>query len=226
MIELLEQRDGESAKQYVTRVLVYNIVYIHLEPGEKIVEQDLCAQFHNSRTPIREALLELSRNRLIDIFPKRGTYVSYIDPGLVEEIRHLRSVLESELAVMACDVLTATEIDRLRENIAVWQYYIGKRQEKKIFELDKRFHAMLYEMCSRNYWYELVASAAPHFDRTTILSFRCRNTEKILSDHAQLVDAIEEKDKERAYTIARKHMQRYSENLGAMKDAYPKYFKK
>ena len=72
---------------------------------------------------------------------------------------------------------------------------------------------MLYQMCGRNYWCELVEGVAPHFDRTTILSFRCKPKEKIYKDHEELVEAIEQKDKAKAREIALRHMERYVEIL-------------
>ena len=68
---------------------------------------------------------------------------------------------------------------------------------------------MLYELCGCPYWYELVENLAPHFDRTTMLSFRCRPAEAILDDHTSLLKAIEAKDTAAARTIAARHMQRY-----------------
>ena len=97
------------------------------------MDQELCEKFQVSRTPFREAELALAQRRLIDIRPKIGTYVSYIDAGLVEEVRHLRSVLESELAVMACKKLGREELDGLWENLAVWQMYIKKARRKRFF---------------------------------------------------------------------------------------------
>ena len=78
-----------------------NIVNTGLEPGQKLIEQELCEKLGVSRTPFREAELELAQRKLIDIRPKIGTYVAYIDAELVEEVRHLRSVLEAEIAGMA-----------------------------------------------------------------------------------------------------------------------------
>ena len=83
--------------------------------------------------------MELAQKKLIDIRPKIGTYVSYIDSGLVEEIRHLRSVLEAELAVMACDLLSKDDIDKLWENIALWQLYIKRGDEEKISTMIRNF---------------------------------------------------------------------------------------
>ncbi len=220
MIEL--RREHESAKSFVLRVLIDRIVHTELRPGEKLNEPELCEQLGVSRTPFREAELELAQRRLIEIRPKIGTYVSLIDAKLVEEVRHLRSVLETELAGMACE--RVQNMDRLWENVALWQMYIEREQEERIFTLDKDFHRMLYELCDRPYWYELVENLAPHFDRTTILSFRCRPAAAILGDHTELLRAIEQRDVSSARAIAGRHLQRYTENLATIRASFPDYF--
>ena len=131
----------------------------------------------------------------------------------MEEVRHLRAVLEAEIARMACEKLTPADIDQLWENVALWRMYIERAQEEKIFELDKGFHRLLYVQCGCPYWYDLVENLAPHFDRTTILSFRCRPAKTIYEDHVSLLKAIEQKDAAAAHRIAGQHMQRYTENL-------------
>jgi len=186
---------------------------------------NMCEQLGVSRTPFREAELELAQRRLIEIRPKIGTYVSLIDAELVEEVRHLRAVLEAEIARMACEKLTPADIDQLWENVALWRMYIERAQEEKIFELDKGFHRLLYVQCGCPYWYDLVENLAPHFDRTTILSFRCRPAKTIYEDHVSLLKAIEQKDAAAAHRIAGQHMQRYTENLSAIREAFPHYFK-
>ena len=177
----LDSRRQGSAKDYVVQELIHDIVNIKLKPGEKLCEPALCERFGVSRTPFREAELELAQRKLIVVRPKIGTFVSFIDKELVEEVRHLRSVLEAELAVMACSMLTKKDIDRLWENVAVWEMYMQRGDYEKILQLDKSFHAMVYEMCGRTYWHELVESISPHFDRTTVLSLQCRPTDSILS---------------------------------------------
>ena len=206
MLTIMERKKGESARDYVTRVLIDNIVNVHLEPGEKLLENDLSGQLGVSRTPYREAVLALAERQLVHIRPKKGTYVPYIDLKLVEEVRHLRSIVETELAVMACDL------------------FMERKQTDKILQYDKEFHRHFYEMCDRNYWYTLLESLSPHFDRTTVLSFRCRPVNGIVSDHEELVDAIAARDRERAAETARRHMLRYTENIDTIRQAFPEYF--
>ena len=101
-MEILAKKEDESSRQYVRRCLLYNIVNVEIKPGERIIEKEYCDLFQVSRTPIREAILDLHKNHLIDVMPKRGTFVSYIDEDRVEEVRQLRAVLEAEIAREAC----------------------------------------------------------------------------------------------------------------------------
>lgn len=226
MITVSDRLSEESAKDYVLRQLTYNIINVNLTPGEQIDIPELCTLFGVSRSPVREAELDLASRQLIDIRPKIGAFVSYIDAELVEEVRQLRSILEAELAVMACDVLTPTQIDKLWENIAMWQMYISRGNDEKTLLLDKEFHAMIYKMCGKSFWLELIESASPHFDRTSILSVKCHKTDNIIHDHQELVTAIEQHDKEKAARIAKLHMTRYIENFNTLKENFPDYFKK
>ena len=197
MLNITEKSEDEAAKDYVLRQLIYNIVHTN---------------------PLREAELELAQSKLIEIKPKIGAFVSYVNTDIVEQLRDLRCVLETHLAVEACDILTKNQLDSLYENVALWEMYIKRGDEEKIFTLDKEFHGSLYKM------YNLVESMAPHFDRTTILSFRCKETGRILKDHGELVAAIENKDKEKAAHISQRHMSRYSENIDAIRKHFPDYF--
>ena len=225
MLTIMERKKGESARDYVTRVLIDNIVNVHLEPGEKLLENDLSGQLRGEPHAVPGGgTCACGAASSSHIRPKKGTYVSHIDLKLVEEVRHLRSIVETELAVMACDLLTEEDLDVLRENIAIWKMYMERKQTDKILQYDKEFHRHFYEMCDRNYWYTLLESLSPHFDRTTVLSFRCRPVNGIVSDHEELVDAIAARDRERAAETARRHMLRYTENIDTIRQAFPEYF--
>ena len=86
MMEVFEQLPGENANHYAKRALLYNLVNLEMKPGDKITESDLCELYGISRTPIREAILELHQQNMIDIYPKQGTFVSYIDTAAFSRI--------------------------------------------------------------------------------------------------------------------------------------------
>lgn len=138
-MEILAKKEDESSRQYVRRCLLYNIVNVEIKPGERIIEKEYCDLFQVSRTPIREAILDLHKNHLIDVMPKRGTFVSYIDEDRVEEVRQLRAVLEAEIAREACRKLTTDDLDRLRENVIVWKYYMAASRCAKFLNWTRNF---------------------------------------------------------------------------------------
>lgn len=225
MLKLTEQNKDETSKQYVTRMLLSNIINFNMKPGEKIVESELCKQFGISRTPIREAILELNQRKMIDIYPKQGTYVSYIDIDIIEDFISLRRVLESELARFACSRLLPSDLDFLRENIALWQYHMSTGNIPKTYACDKLFHKYIYEICNKHFWHEIIDMNSLHFDRAIILMSNSLNTDFLVTDHNELVSAFERKDPEHAYTVSIRHLNRYLENKGTLVRLYPDYFK-
>ena len=118
MLNITEKSEGEAAKDYVLRQLIYNIVHTNLLPGQKLEAPELCSLMNVSNNPLREAELELAQSKLIEIKPKIGAFVSYVNSDIVEQLRDLRCVLEAQLAVEACDILTKNQLDSLYENVA------------------------------------------------------------------------------------------------------------
>ena len=85
-----------------------------------------------SNNPLREAELEqikTDRDKALKI----GAFVSYVNSDIVEQLRDLRCVLEAQLAVEACDILTKNQLDSLYENEALWEMYIKRGDERKDF---------------------------------------------------------------------------------------------
>ena len=193
MMEVFEQLPGENAKHYAKRALLYNLVNLEMKPGDKITESDLCELYGISRTPIREAILELHQQNMIDIYPKQGTFVSYIDTAAIDEFLELRNLMEQSVTQLACEKLTPDNI---------------------------------YCACGKQFWHNIIRENAYQFDRIVILMFSSINTDKLVKDHSDMVDAFEAHDKEKAYEISLCHTKRYIEHLDEFLVKYPNYFKK
>ena len=94
-MKIEEKRHGETARQYAYRTLRGNIISLDLEPGAPFNDVEMSQMIGISRTPVREAVIQLSEeSRIIEIFPQRGMRIALIDVELVEEARFLRLVLE------------------------------------------------------------------------------------------------------------------------------------
>ena len=92
---ILQKERSENSRSYAVRVLLYNIIHLELQPGTAVSENELSTTLSLSRTPVREALIELNRIGLVEILPQRGSYISKIDYNIVEESRFLRLVTEN-----------------------------------------------------------------------------------------------------------------------------------
>ncbi len=159
----------ETAKCYAMRTLLTNIISFELKPGEKIVESELCEQFGVSRTPIREAILELNQKRLIDIHPKQGTYVSRINSKSIQEFIEFRAVIEGKLSQIACEVMTDKDIDRLEEIYALWKCHGDAGHSTRMHHYDKEFHKYIYDACNKQYWHHIVSTNMYQYDRVIML---------------------------------------------------------
>ena len=93
MLNITEKSEGEAAKDYVLRQLIYNIVHTNLLPGQKLEAPELCSLMNVSNNPLREAELELAQSKLIEIKPKIGAFLSYDISVFVDELLVLRIVL-------------------------------------------------------------------------------------------------------------------------------------
>ena len=98
-----EQMARENGRDYALRMLKENIIRLEMEPGSSISDREVAALLSLSRTPVREALLELAKAKVVDIYPQKGSVVSLIDYALVEEAYFVRSVLETAVVELACE---------------------------------------------------------------------------------------------------------------------------
>ena len=214
---------NETAKQYAMRTLLDNIDLLKLKPGEKLVESELCDVCGLSRTPIREAILELNQRRLIDIHPKQGTYVSHIDPKSIAEFIEFRAVIEGKLSQIACEVMTPAHIEHLRELLALWRCHADSGNASKMHYYDKAFHKYIYDCCNKQYWYHIVSSNMYQFDRVIML-MQESNYNDLSDDHEKIVQALAAKDKEAAYNIIVTHAYRFNDFKSILQAHYPEYF--
>ena len=90
-MKIEEKKSGETAREYAYHTIRDNIISLELEPGAPFNDIEVSQQIGISRTPVREAVIQLSEeSRIIQIFPQRGMRIALIDVELVEEARFLR----------------------------------------------------------------------------------------------------------------------------------------
>ena len=117
-----EKKHKETGKEYAYRVLKDNIMCLELKPGELLSESDLSEKLNISRTPIREVIMRLKGEHLIEVKPQAGTYVSLIDKEIIEEAIFMRRLLEKEVLKEAC-IKFSEEINDNTNEMYLFFYY-------------------------------------------------------------------------------------------------------
>lgn len=214
--------DYENNRDYALRIVRDNIINMEIKPGSLIGEQEIANTLNLSRTPIHEAFLELSKSKIIEIFPQKGCFVSYIEPELINESRFLRKCIESAVLEEACDVASADDINELEEIIHLQEFYNDKNKEK-FLELDNEFHKVFYRICNKMQCYYMVSLMSLHFDRVRSLSLHAVKDHKIIEDHKSILYAVKKKDKTAVRNSFMKHMSRFDLEWDIIAEKYGEY---
>ena len=224
-MELYTKLPKETARDYALRVLKGNIISLELAPGTAISENELAAEIGISRTPVREAIIELAKAYLIEIYPQRGSFVSLIDPKMVEEARFLRRVMDTAVIEEVCETADEEGIRLLEENVELQEFYLSKGTTDKLFDLDNKFHRDIYVVAKKDIIYDIHSTLMIHFDRVRNLSVVTVKNNGIVGEHRAMLEAIKAKDKKTASELVAKHLDHYQVDEIEIRSRRPEFFK-
>ncbi len=134
-----------KASDRAYRDLRQMIVSMEIQPGTMVDEKTLSAELGIGRTPVREALLKLADQKLVDILPRKGTYVTPIRNSDVRAVEELRWHLESLAARWAAERATPDDIDAINQVLDDAERGAFVEVPNWDVELDRSFHLMLAE---------------------------------------------------------------------------------
>ncbi len=214
----------ETAREYALRVFKNRIINLDLAPGSLISEAELSEEMGLSRTPIREALIELSKTQVVTVYPQKGWRVALVDYDTVEECRFIRYVLEMSVVEQVCRVAQEEDLLRLSKNVKLQTYYLENNESNKLLEQDDAFHRSLFDIANKQMAYQLMHSAQIHFDRVRMMALSAVKNTKIVQDHQMILDAIVRRDAPGAQAQMDKHLSRFRIDEQALRARYPDYF--
>jgi len=195
------------------------ITTLAMTPAQSLSEQDLARQFGVSRTPVREAIIRLQDEGLIDVWPQRGSFVAPIRLRDVEEAQFIREALEVAVIRKLAAMPGAAGLATLRANLRLQDRAVRLRDRAGFFELDEAFHRSLCEAAGLPKSWRLIQSVKLQMDRVRHLSLpREGHLECILKQHRDVVEAVAAKHPQRAALAMTAHLQeilRTLRHLGA-----------
>lgn len=217
----------DATPNAIYKVLKKNILNLNIEPGTELKEAELGNVLNVSRTPIREAFIRLSEERLIKSFHKRGTSVSHISFSRVEEGLLIRAELEKSILKLACDKFSEKQLVRLKENLAGQKILAEIVQDYQNFHrFDNIFHSIIFEEVDKKGIWELIEKHCSDYHRTRVLmdTIEKINISRLLSEHENIINIIENKQREKIDEIINKHICSINENFDVIKNRYKLYF--
>jgi len=220
-------RDSKGLiRDYVYDTLKREIMELKLEPGRFISEKDVIEMLQVSRTPIREALVKLSQEELIETIPQKGSFISLIDLKLVEESRFVRETLEKAIVREACQMLSSEQVLQLQNLISLQELCVEEKNFERLFELDEEFHKSIVVGCGKTRTWGMLQQLNTHYNRIRFLRLAVNyDWEIILSEHRSITRAIKEKDPDAAEQAMSEHLSRVIFEKDELLRKYPSFFK-
>ncbi|WP_152657098.1 GntR family transcriptional regulator [Oceanobacillus sp. CFH 90083] len=214
-----------STRDFAYNHLKEQIINWDLKPGTKISEKEVSQSLNVSRTPVREAFLQLAQEELLIIIPQRGTIVSKIDLNLVEEGRFVREHIEKAVVREVCTKVNDNQLFQLETNLTMQELCLEKGSHNRLFQLDEEFHQLLFEICNKKRTWNNVRRMNSHFDRLRMLRLaENHDFEVVVGQHREIFKNISERNPDKAESIMEKHMKLVFVELKELKAKNPEYF--
>lgn len=218
---------SQKSKLDVYQELKDKIQYLELMPGEPIKESVLTKKLSVSRTPIREALIRLSSEDLIDIYPQRGTYVAPINFGIAKECTYMRHILDSDVCLKLCQ--EKTNLDNImEERIFFMKRSVKNKDVKEYIKNDNRFHATIFKAAGHEITWEIIADSRAHYNRILTLDLqRDGILEKSLNEHLELLELIKNGNEKLLIQLMDTHHDYSSMDTkeAELRSEFPEYFR-
>lgn len=173
--------------------------------GERLVEEEIASRFGVSRNPIREALHALSLEGFVVIEPRRGARVASMDARRARELFELRAPLERLVAGLAAERRTATQLDRMRAVVDNGRAAARAGRLDELPVLNTEFHSTL-AAAAENELLAVTLAKLSDIIRWVYAARISARSEQSWNEHAAIVDAVADGDRERAERCGADHI--------------------
>jgi DNA-binding GntR family transcriptional regulator len=212
-----------SVRDQTLETLRRRIISLQLPPGEPLSENELAQELGVSRTPVRESLILLREEGLVQVFPQIGSFVSLVDLGRVAEAQFVREAIEC--ASLRDAVVDDAGMAGLREILQSQTDADSSGDVEEFFRLDEDFHRELLRLAGHESAWAAVNSAKAHLDRARRLSLiDTRPIAMLIEQHTAVVDALQADNLDDADRFLRLHLRGVFEDVKRIQASTPGLF--
>ncbi|MEY3285276.1 MAG: hypothetical protein RL500_6 [Pseudomonadota bacterium] len=203
----------QTTTQRIVDSITAAIVERRLMPGTKLAEQRLADIFSVSRTVVRQALNQLSRDRLITLEPARGAFVATPSVEEAHQVFELRQLLEGAMMRLLVERITTVQIAELRAHLKAEQEAIALNHVAERTRLLAHFHSLLARMTGNQVLEELQADLLSRSSLISLMYQSSQSAAESSAEHKAIVDALERRQLQVAVELAESHIEQVERNL-------------
>lgn len=216
-------RGGARARAYA--LLRDAVVAAELAPGRRLSENELAARLGVSRTPVREALLRLGDDGLVEAVPQLGTFVARISLRAVEDAHFVRQSLECAAVRLTAERAAAPDLARLDALLARQRDAGARGSFDEFYALDDAFHAALCDISGHGGAWQVSQRVNHHLNRVRRLSLpEPHYLPEMIDDHAAVVEAVRRHDAGEAERTLRLHLAHTLSGIPGIRSRNPEFF--
>lgn len=206
--EPLQLHSYKPLREVVFETLRSAIIEGILTPGERLMEVQLAEDLGVSRTPVREAIRKLELEGFVVTVPRKGAYVAGLTLKDITDVFEIRASLESLSARLAAERITSEELEKLDRILVQVAESSSKDDLESMVKVDTDFHEVLYAASRNDRLVGIVHNLREQIQRyrSTSLSYPGRMKTAFV-EHKKIVEAIAERDVERAERLAQEHIE-------------------
>src|SRR6185437_2548407 len=216
---------GASASSVIYSDLRVQLLSLERRPGEAISEAEIALSYGVSRTPVREAILKLSDEGLLEIFPQSGIIVSRIPVAALPEAIIIRKALEETTARLAAERATSSQILALHSILERQREANAANDGDAFHQADEMFHAAIADVAGYPGIWKLILQVKVNVDRYRRLTLpQSGRITQVIAEHEVILRAIEAHDPAAAGIAMNSHLERLLGDIRATQRINPEFF--
>ncbi len=217
---------SRPAGPQIFEALKFAILWMELAPGQILSESEIAEQCGASRTPVREALLQLRQVGLLTTQPSRGHFVTRLSKASILEARFLREAIEVANVERICDITLSPQADEaLQDNLLLQEEAVVRHDEHQFSELDDQFHSIIAKATGFPRVSTVLEREKVPLDRLRVLCLNnAAHMRSLHNEHSEIYAALQNHDADKAINATRLHLQSVLDALSALMDRHAEYF--
>jgi DNA-binding GntR family transcriptional regulator len=205
--KLSDMKTGEQ----IYHELRSDILSLAYKPGQLISENAIAAHYQVSRSPIRGVFTRLANEKLLDVKPQKGTYVSLLDIEYIREIIYMRTIVEKDVLCQTARSITGELSRELAANLQQQKVLAARGRQADLssyYKLDSAFHESCFRHIGRQRLWHILQDSQVHYHRFRMLDIVSQEIlDKLWQQHDSIYQALCRQDEHQISQILQDHLQ-------------------